>query len=959
MTMPRKSISDSTFVLPWNGAAERRLIETILQPVHGDLPLKKRAPLRGECSFPAGLRILGNFPDEKGLLDTARADFEAFFHAWHLESPAAAPCRLIHTPALEPEEHRIKVSLKGVEIRASDTEGIRRALIWIEDEMLKREGPLLPMGTHRRKAMIRTRISRCFFGPINRPPASRDELADDFDYYPEHYLSRLAHDGVNVLWITIRFRNTVPSRIFPEFAPESPRRLAKLQTTVDRCARYGIRVFVFCIEPDSLPLDSPIFVRHPELKGHVIDFRAAFCTSSKIGKAYLAEAAKTLFSNISGLGGMIVIPVGERFTQCSSIALPESGTTEERCNCPRCAHRDPCDVLYDTLAALRRGMNAANPSAELISWPYGQLIMWGDRMTLASATRVPKGVVLQHNFETGGIHRQLGKSRPLYDYWLSVVGPSPIFREAARVSRAKGINISAKLQVGCSHENATVPFVPVPGLLYAKYRILHDLGVSGVMQSWYFGNYPSLMTRAAGLLSFAPFPTNESEFLRALALRDWPRHAAPVVRAWKLFRRSYENYPATHLFGYYGPVQDGLVWPLHLIPQNRPLSPTWKLGYPPSGDYLADCLSSEFALREVVTLCRRMAQLWQRGLRHLGKAYAASSKTETQQREWDVARAIGLQFDSAADILRFYQLRETLVEANGRSALRPLDEMKNIVQKEITRRCAMIDLCQAEPTVGFHSEAEGFKITPALLRRGIRSLESLLKKEFPTVQHALSQRIPLFSKYTGHGAPLLIFKAVSPADSTIRWHSLRYLLTQNSAIRGKPISNTIWQKSPLKNSPIRARFQARAISNALHISIIADTTGQQPVPHFLNPWISSIIIDVEPGRLHPRIQFSADTRHLKTSLIDDGYLMKKQLPFEVKWELQPDGWQSTILIPFQSARLSKKTDLFRFNIRVVAFNQSTDERLELSWSNRTPLQARQAWDDANPAKDYDWAKIEP
>ena len=50
---------------------------------------------------------------------------------------------------------------------------------------------------------------------------------------------------------------------------------------------------------------------------------------------------------------------------------------------------------------------------------------------------------------------------------------------------------------------------------------MHELGVSGAMQSWYFGNYPSLMTKAAGELSFAPFPATEKDFLQRLAAIHW------------------------------------------------------------------------------------------------------------------------------------------------------------------------------------------------------------------------------------------------------------------------------------------------------------------------------------------------------------------------------------------------------------------------------------------------------
>jgi hypothetical protein len=51
--------------------------------------------------------------------------------------------------------------------------------------------------------------------------------------------------------------------------------------------------------------------------------------------------------------------------------------------------------------------------------------------------------------------------------------------------------------------------VPVPGILYDKYSRMRELGVSGAMQSWYFGNYPSLMTARPDALSFEPWSSDK------------------------------------------------------------------------------------------------------------------------------------------------------------------------------------------------------------------------------------------------------------------------------------------------------------------------------------------------------------------------------------------------------------------------------------------------------------------
>ena len=173
-------------------------------------------------------------------------------------------------------------------------------------------------------------------------------------------------------------------------------------------------------------------------------------------------------------------------------------------------------MLGDTLAAMQRGMHAANPEAELIAWPYGQFICWGTRRRsrrpgALPAGRDPPAQLRDRRRETGS----WASAHPTWDYWLSYVGPSDLFRGRADAPpSANGTRVSAKLQVGCSHEVATTQFVPAPGLLYRKYRAMHDLGVSAAMQSWYFGTYPSLMTQRGGRTLLRALPEEQPRLPR-------------------------------------------------------------------------------------------------------------------------------------------------------------------------------------------------------------------------------------------------------------------------------------------------------------------------------------------------------------------------------------------------------------------------------------------------------------
>ena len=111
---------------------------------------------------------------------------------------------------------------------------------------------------------LKDRISRCFFGPIKREPYFRDELMDNIDYYPDGYLAKLQRDGINGLWLTVEFHEIAETRFFPR-DPNAEKRLAKLRNTVEKCAKYGIKVWIFVLEPKWLKEDHPFRKANPEM----------------------------------------------------------------------------------------------------------------------------------------------------------------------------------------------------------------------------------------------------------------------------------------------------------------------------------------------------------------------------------------------------------------------------------------------------------------------------------------------------------------------------------------------------------------------------------------------------------------------------------------------------------------------------------------------------------------------
>ncbi|MBE2204614.1 MAG: hypothetical protein IAE94_09785 [Chthoniobacterales bacterium] len=921
-------------------------VQELKEPLIRRVRWPRKEPATGEADLRKGVCLEWGFPDSQSLLFTARESLARLLESTGLALEGVYRIRVLKKKTGKYESFQLKITAKSCEILAGDSEGIRRAIYCLEEQLLASDGPFLRCGKICRSPVIETRISRCFFGPIKRPPKNRDELADDENYYPDEYLNRLAHEGVNGLWLTASFHELCPSRFFPEFGGDAQRRIRKLRETVARCARYGIGIYVFCIEPRGFG-DNPEYLhspshlkRLPELAGHREGAFTFFCTSTATGRAYLEEATEFLFSEVPGLAGLMTINMGERPTHCYSNMLWDSGPN----NCPRCSRRKPEEVFRDTLAAMQRGMHKGNPKGKLISWLYVPSVLERSGRSINDfyeevariAARVPRGVLFQYNFESMGTVSQLGRRRLIRDYSLAYVGPSRVFETCARRAVAAKIAVSAKLQVGCSHEVATVPWVPVPGNLYRKYRAMHRLGVRAAMQCWYFGNYPSLMTRAAGRLSFSPLPRTERAFLLDLARPVWGSAAPLVAEAWEHFGAAYREFPANVNFAWFGPVHDSVAWPLHLKPVDRGVAPSWLLGFPPSGDRIGECIGSAHSLDEILILCDRMTRHWENGMACLKKI---SSRRAEWAEEIGVAEALGIQLQSASNVLKFYQLREKLFRTetgNRQARLSLLRNLKHLVQKEIHNSQRLAELSQTDSRLGFHSEAEGYKYFPDLLRWRGKELRKILTKDFPCVEKNIRSNRALFPNHTGAVMKdgIVCCKKSSKPQKRLSW-SL-----------GK------WRDCPAEknvSSGWQTKFKVEHEADDLIFRIVCDVPenvlrNRKPAHIFDS---DSIEVLVEPRRLWPASSFFVG--------VSGEHFDLDRLPDQTRWtsrvEMTDSGWRVTIRIPLGLLNGNGQ----RMRINVI---RRTPEAGVFSWKKLHPLPNRLLFADRNPC-DLGWLALQP
>ena len=717
---------------------QKLFVEELKKPVHSEKPkdFNTRAVERGEVDA-SGVYLVVEYEDE--LLETVYTDFNHFAKVYGIAG-SSYPVITRKGETVSYESYKIVTDKEKTVLIANDTEGIRRGLVYIEDEMRRSEGAFLKAGETERKPWLVSRITRCFFSPTNRPPNNGEELGDNVDYYPEEYLNRLMHDGSNGVWIYTRFSDLLPSKIITEYGKDYQRRIDKLNRTIEKCRRYGVKVFVFAIEP--MPPRGELYGKYADIRGNRAWDGYTFCTNSKRGKAYCQEATKTLFELCPNLGGLMLITNGERTTNCSS----GYEYIKQNVNaCPNCKDKRAGEILAQAVDALISGMKEAKSQAEFLSWTYGHR-EWDYEDIEEYVRLIDEDAAMVQNFEDNGREMQLGKERMAIDYWLSYVGPSETFERTALAAKKYGKKLYTKIQACCSHDVASVPYVPVPGILFDKYKAMHELGASGVLQCWYFGNYPSLMNKAAGEFAFWSDFEDKDGFLGFLAGIYWGKtKAKEVVKAWKLFEKGYKNYPVNIMFSYYGPMHDGPVWQLQLLPKNYSLSRTWLYGDPMDGDRINEALLSGHTIEEALTLVGLVSKYWKEG-REIMDAISAELGMETEQKS--VVAALDCQFESGADILEFYLLRDRLGNRQGDPA-EILDRMEQIVKKEIEISRRLAKLSAKDRRLGYHSEAEGFRYFPEKLEDRAEKLEILLQTEFEEVRKRVADGLSPLEYYDG------------------------------------------------------------------------------------------------------------------------------------------------------------------------------------------------------------------
>jgi PAS domain-containing protein len=662
-------------------------------------------PKDGDADLSRGWSVVTN--ESSLLLENALADFAAYCKDVHHARLRITKTKSAKKNIVISRDERLKtrgqfaldISADSISIRAGDDRAISRALIELERRMGERGGPFLNLCNDTMTPSFTPRYVSSYFSLLT------DVLGQDVvDPFPDEYLNRIAHQDADGIWIYTLLQDLVPSPVFEGMGVGSEARIKHLREIVRRASRHGLKVYLYFNEPRAQFL--PFFDKYPQVKGQPEGNTAALCTSAELVQQHLRGSCKNLFEQVPGLGGIFVISASENLCNCYSHA--RNAVTA----CPRCSKRSPADVIAESIRCMAEGVWAADPKARVIVWDWSWHSLFGETVPGEIIKRLPKGVLLMADFERGTKIVRGGIPMNVEEYSISTIGPSPRAQLRAKQAAENGFDFLAKIQLSTTWECGTVPFIPVPNLLARKAIAMRNTGVTGTMQTWTIGSFPSPDTEAFAVAQWNP-TFSENDVLRYVAERRYGSAAADgVVRAWKKMSDAFEQFPFSSS-PYASPLQHGpsIPWYAHHIP--RPYGHAslfnpkddWRNWTPP---YPQDVMAK---------LLRDLSAKWQDGMADFQRAMAhmPTARRKIAERDQGVAWMVDYTYRAYANALHFYGARDGGDGAN----------MKRIAAEEIKNTEEALRHVNADSRLGWEAELQYFYRPNDVLERLV-SLDAIV-----------------------------------------------------------------------------------------------------------------------------------------------------------------------------------------------------------------------------------------
>ena len=479
---------------------------------------------------------------------------------------------------------------------------------------------------------------------------------DSEEYCSDELLESYSRVGINGIYTQGVLYMLSEFPFEPSLSAGWQMRLARLKKLTERCAKYGIKVFLYLNEPRSMK--KAFFDKYPHLMGHVEDEdHACLCTSVKEVRDYITNAVETICKAAPLIGGFFCMAKSENLTNCYS-HIHKQGA----CGCPRCRDRSIGEVIGEFFAAVREGADRVSPDIKVFdySWDGDDL-----KTRLEVIDHLPERVAVESICESRVPYTIGGVSATLEDYSLNVIGPGERSLAMWRRAKERGLETVAKLQINTTWECSTVPALPVLSKVDEMMTKLVEAGVDHLQLSWTLGGYPS-----ANLLYACKYFFEHAKI---------PELGENMKKATELFSEAFSNFPSHIYAAYMGPQNAGPATLSYEVPTGYDATMTcfayddvdgWRSIYP------ADVYEEQL---------KKLCDGWKEGL-----CLIESDNSEIAL----MAQAGYSLFRSSYNLTKFVRLRD-----HGGSK----EELCAVVADERENAVNMLTLMNQNPAIGFEA----------------------------------------------------------------------------------------------------------------------------------------------------------------------------------------------------------------------------------------------------------------
>jgi len=561
----------------------------------------------------------------------------------------------------------------------------------------------------------------------------KDETITALDVYTDQVLDGIREAGFNAIWVHGILRHLVNVEPFPELGKNADRQINALRCLTERASRHGMKVFIHLQPPRAVPISFEEFWNnHPDVGGQeeialgecAVPVKA-LCTSTAPVKQWLTNAMAKLAADLPLLGGVTVITSSEFHSHCYSRRNKENSKRwRPLIECQRCREREPEEVAAEIIALLTQGARRVSPQFRVIAWNWS----WGWRpdSNAKVINLLPPDAIVMADFERGGVKDIPGRKAHLYDeYSLSYSGPSERFMESYLIAQKRGMRVMAKLQLGTTHELASVVSLPLLGSLFDKANFIKRHQLAGFMGCWNFGNQLSANTAGFNYFLSDESPIHRDEALEKFAADYFPGCDASLMRlVWQTFGKAMEYFPFSIAFLYHGAHSHTLAYaemyrpaPLSGEPAGRSWQPDER------GDELANSYQldhHEFTLDDLIERLGNVADVWQSGLCQMQEALRNISGDHAEE---EIGNAIicGAVWRSTENTYKIYRLRQ-----NWNDSLK--EQFLQIAEDELAILGEVLPFVERDARQGFHAEPQFYMFNADKIRAKREVLKVLLSQ---------------------------------------------------------------------------------------------------------------------------------------------------------------------------------------------------------------------------------------